>query len=249
MRKLLLFVFAPAIFLSGCKKNLDMEGNFLQPGVAITFDDNSVRNWHRNLNFLDSLGIHATFYISNYHSLSANEKRLLKVIESRGHEIAYHTTNHRNLEDLYFRKGWGYLYDTEIRPDMQMMMADSFAIKNFAYPFGKHCRDLDNNLLQLFNSVRALDGTRTNNGCFAVSANSRMLSSMGIDESSNPSMAVIEEKLKKAINDQKCLVLLGHEIENPRYRYQTRRETLRRIAEFVQAHHMKFYRVDEITRK
>jgi peptidoglycan-N-acetylglucosamine deacetylase len=250
MTRTRLFIFLFLLLnIAGCKKMYDMEGNFQVPGVAVTFDDNSVRCWNRNMNFLDSLGIKATFYVSAYHKLSTQEKQLLKNIQARGHEIEYHTTNHRDLAQLLYRKGWDAVYNEEIKPDLEMMRADGFNINHFAYPFGKHCEFLDNKLINLFYSIRALDGTRNNNNCFALSSKSRILYSMGIDESSGPTTEKLEEKMQKAITDKKCLVLLGHEIDNRGYQFATRKETLRFIARYVREHSMRFYLLNEIAAK
>src|ERR1043166_16920 len=83
------------LLLTSCHK--DVQGKLVKGQVALTFDDASVENWHNYLPLLDSLNIRATFYISHYHTFNDHQKQMLKEIEDRGHEIAYHTATHPDL--------------------------------------------------------------------------------------------------------------------------------------------------------
>ena len=50
------------------------------PGIALTFDDDRVDNWFQYLPLFDSLDVRATFYISKYNRLSAEQKNKLRII-------------------------------------------------------------------------------------------------------------------------------------------------------------------------
>src|SRR5437762_12914955 len=78
-----------------CSKNsVDLSA---PPGIALTFDDNSVDNWYRYADLFDSLGVKATFYISNFNKLSQVQIAKLHDLQNRGHEIAFHSTTHPNF--------------------------------------------------------------------------------------------------------------------------------------------------------
>ncbi|MEP6677110.1 MAG: polysaccharide deacetylase family protein, partial [Ferruginibacter sp.] len=113
--------------LLGCKK-FEKQGFLQQPGIAMTFDDNYVDNWIRYLPFLDSAGIKATFYISNYNRLTAKQIQDLHVIQNHGHEIAYHTVNHYNMVDYVYKYHHSVedLMQKEIVAGLKMMQKDGF---------------------------------------------------------------------------------------------------------------------------
>ena len=80
-----------------CKKYEKRAGSIAKGGIMLSFDDNRINNWYKNLNLLDSLQLKATFYLSSYNKLNAAQKEKLHAIENRGHEIGYHTLNHPNM--------------------------------------------------------------------------------------------------------------------------------------------------------
>ena len=88
---------------SGCKKFVK-EGHIKDPGIVLTFDDNRVDNWFSYLPMLDSSGVKATFYICKYNRFTADQKRKLSIIQSHGHEIAFHTSNHYNMEEYVYKQ-------------------------------------------------------------------------------------------------------------------------------------------------
>ena len=66
-------------------------------GLALTFDDYNIDNWYTYIDLLDSFNVKATFYVSNYNKLNVHQKAKLHEIQNRGHEIAFHSTNHVNF--------------------------------------------------------------------------------------------------------------------------------------------------------
>ena len=88
---------------SGCKK-FEKQGHLQEPGIVLTFDDNKVDNWVDYLPLLDSAGVKATFYICKYNRFTSEQKNKLSIIQSHGHEIAFHTTNHYNMEDYVYKQ-------------------------------------------------------------------------------------------------------------------------------------------------
>ena len=134
-----------------CNKNSitsDTNGN-TRGGIALTFDDNYIDNWYPNLDLFDSLGVKATFYISNYNKLTVAQKNKLREIRDHGHEIAFHSTNHVNFLKCADSSGVEKMIRVEISHGLRLMNNDGFYPTTFAYPYGKHNDMLDKLLLLL----------------------------------------------------------------------------------------------------
>ncbi len=80
-----------------CDNNDITSSGNTRGGIALTFDDNYIDNLYPYLDLFDSLGVKATFYISNYNKLNDAQKSRLHELQSHGHEIAFHSTNHVNF--------------------------------------------------------------------------------------------------------------------------------------------------------
>ena len=104
------------------------------PGIALTFDDNYIDNWYNYLPLLDSFGAKVTFYISRYHRLTPAQKNKLSIIQSKGHEIAFHTTHHLHMCQYLQFMTMDDLEQHEIYEDLNRMRNDGFYPKTFAYP-------------------------------------------------------------------------------------------------------------------
>jgi|GEM_PF-5051205 len=246
MRKNLVCILLGLILLIACRKRVP-EGKLEEGQVAITFDDASIDNWHQYLPFLDSLGIKATFYISSYHTLDNNQKRKLKDIEMRGHEIGYHTSNHADLPKEVDRKGLTHLIEKEIKTDLRLMRNDGYRICNFAYPYGSHTKLLDSTLLRYFKSVRALSNKQDYyKSLVKESGEGKVLYGANIDNNSR----LKEDKIISLMNDAQahhdCLILVAHQINNPTIKLQITKERLRLIAKNAQEKNLRFITVSEI---
>src|SRR5882757_7212862 len=116
-----------SLLIAGCTK-YQKEGSVKDPGVVITFDDNYIDNWTQYLPKLDSAGVRATFYICRYNRFTADQKAKLRLIQSHGHEIAFHSTNHYNMMDYVYKhkhtmEEW---MKYEIEDGLKLMNCDGF---------------------------------------------------------------------------------------------------------------------------
>jgi peptidoglycan/xylan/chitin deacetylase (PgdA/CDA1 family) len=250
MKRLLFLLFGCAIactLLTTCKK-IPM-GRLPDGYIALTFDDSSISNWYENLPELESNNIRATFYISCYHGLSASDKQLLKKIRDRGHEIAYHTTNHKDLYKLLYssRPGWDKVYE-EVNTDLDLMRRDGFQITDFAYPFGKHDENLDRELLKIFKTVRAVTNKTNSFRCLAKEAGceKQVLYAAHVDVKtflSNDDLAFL---LSKAKERKTCAVLGAHQINRPASHYQIDSYKIKLIADMAKQLNLQFITVDQL---
>jgi len=234
-------------FLTGCKK-FEKQGNIQEPGIALTFDDDKIDNWFTYLPLLDSTNTKVTFYICKYNRFTAEQKRKLAVIQSHGHEIAFHTTNHYNMEEYVYKSKHTLeeLMHCEIVAGLKLMNNDGFFPVTFAYPYGAHNGLFDKTLMRYFKSVRALNGTQDFSKSVVPTTKNQLLYGLGIDKSSSRSDADIINTLQSAKNNNTCAILVAHEI-NTGSRYSITLERLNKIIAFTKTNHLKFYTVSEIS--
>jgi peptidoglycan/xylan/chitin deacetylase (PgdA/CDA1 family) len=234
-------------FVSGCKK-FEKKCYLKDPGIVLTFDDDKIDNWFDYLPLLDSAGAKVTFYICKYNRFTADQKRKLAIIQSHGHEIAFHGTNHYNMEDYVYKSKHTIeeLLRNEVEVGLKLMKKDGFYPKTFAYPYGAHNGVLDKALMKYFKSVRALNGTQDFSKSIVPSENNTLLYGLGIDKSSKRSDADVIKVLQSAKSNNGCVVLLAHEI-NTVSKFSITIERLKEIISFTKSHQLKYYTVSEIS--
>lgn len=248
MRKLFTYIFIASLLitLSACHKDIpkgQMDGQ-----IALTFDDSAIENWHTHLPLLDSLNIKATFYVSRYHTFSSHQKSLLKEIQSRGHEVAYHTANHKDLPKEIVRKGLAYVDEMEILADLRLMLANGFHVKNFAYPFGSHTAQTNTWLLRTFKSVRALSNKQNYyKSLVKQTGESQVFYGANVDNNSRLKESGILSLISDAQHHHDCLILVAHQIDNISVKLQMSKERLLLIARTAAEKQLKFITVNEIT--
>jgi peptidoglycan/xylan/chitin deacetylase (PgdA/CDA1 family) len=231
----------------GCKK-FEKPGSLQDPGVVITFDDNYVDNWMEYLPMLDSAGVRATFYICRYNRLTADQKNDLKTIQSHGHEIAFHTTNHYNMMDYVYKEKHTIdeLMKKEIEDGLKMMNRDGFFPTTFAYPAGAHNGLFDKMLKRYFKSVRALNGTNDFSKSLAPTERNDVLYGLGIDKSSNRSDDNIMQMIKSAFDNRDCAVFVAHNI-NKNISLSVTKERLLKMFAYIKSLGLKYYTASEIS--
>ncbi len=231
----------------GCKK-FTKDGYMKEPGIVLTFDDNRVENWVKYLPLLDSFGVKATFYICKYNRFTNDQKKKLSIIKSYGHEIAFHSTNHYNMEDYVYKQNHTVdeLMRFEVEAGLKLMNQDGFYPTTFAYPYGAHNGLFDKLLMRYFKSVRALNGTQDFSKSIIATQNNDVLYGLGIDKSSNRSDEDIISVLQSAKNNNSCAVFVAHEI-NTGSKYSITLSRLLSIISFVKTNNLKYYTASEVS--
>jgi peptidoglycan-N-acetylglucosamine deacetylase len=239
------FVLLCTLLFTACTK-IAKEG-YIRGGVALTFDDNYIDEWHRQIPLFDSFDVKATFFVSNYNKLSKEQKGKLHDLQAHGHEIAYHSLNHVNFLKYEKNNKVSELMKNEVDKGMEMMKADGFCPKTFAYPFGSHSDALDNVLLRKFKSVRALNGTRDLAKSFTATTDNTKLYAIGMDNSSGKTTEQLVGFIQTASNNNTCLVLVGHHVEKPGIKMQVPYERLKKILTTARELNMQFYTAAELS--
>jgi peptidoglycan-N-acetylglucosamine deacetylase len=236
-----------ALLYCGCKK-FEKEGHMSKPGIVLTFDDDRVDNWFTYLPLFDSAGVKATFYICRYNRFTAEQKRKLAVIKSHGHEIAFHSTNHYDMQDYVYKQKHTIeeLMVCEIEGGLKLMNRDGFYPVTFAYPYGSHNGLIDKTLMRYFKSVRALNGTQDFSKSIVASENNDVLYGLGIDKSSKRTDADVINVLQSARGNNACAVLVAHDI-NSNSKFSVTIERLMSIISFIKDNQMKYYTASEIS--
>jgi peptidoglycan/xylan/chitin deacetylase (PgdA/CDA1 family) len=239
-----LFLF---ICFSGCTK-FKKEGKMSQAGIALTFDDDRVDNWIRYLPFLDSANVKATFYICKYNRFTAGQKQKLALLQSHGHEIAFHSTNHYNMLDYVYRYNHTIdeLYKNEIVDGLKMMNRDGFYPTAFAYPYGAHNGLYDKGLMRYFKSVRALNGSSDFSKSLAPTEKNDLLFGLGIDRSSKRTDDVVLQVMRSAAANNNCAVFVAHDI-NTSSKLSVTKDRLQKIIDYAKALDLKYYTISEIS--
>ncbi len=234
--------------LTGCKKFQKEGGQLQSAGVALTFDDNRIDNWYTYLPMLDSAGVKVTFYISNYNRLKAEQKNKLTIIQQHGHEIAFHSTNHYNMEDYVYKQKHTVddLMRCEVEAGLKMMNKDGFYPTTFAYPYGAHNGLFDKILMRYFKSVRALNGTQDYTKSIVPTNHNDVLYGLGIDRSSKRSDGDVNTVLQSAKDNNTCAIFVAHDINSPS-KFSVSLDRLQKIIAFVKTNNLKFYKVSEIS--
>ena len=218
-----------------------------KPGIALTFDDNYIDDWYRNINFFDSFQVKVTFYVSHYHKLNKEQKEKLRTLMNHGHEIAYHSLHHPDFVKYLQHDCMGKLEEEEIVKGLKMMNQDGFYPTNFAYPYGSHNEVLDNCLQRRFNSVRYLNGTKDYAKSFTKNTKNNKLFGMGIDENSGKTTDQLIGFMRLAKLNNDCIVFVGHHINRKEFKMGVTMERLRSMVMAARELNLQFYTVSEIS--
>jgi peptidoglycan/xylan/chitin deacetylase (PgdA/CDA1 family) len=234
------------LLTSSCRKSI-VGGCMPKPGIALTFDDNYIDDWYRNINFFDSFHVKVTFYISYYHKLNRDQKNKLMTLMNHGHEIAYHSVHHPDFVKYLQQNTMGKLEEEEINKGLKMMNKDGFFPTDFAYPYGSHNEVLDNCLQRRFKSVRYLNGTKDYARSFAKNTGNSELYGMGIDENSGKTTDQLIGLMRLAKLNNDCIVFVGHHINRKEFKMGVPMNKLRSLVMAARQLNLQFYTVSEIS--
>lgn len=215
-------------------------------GVAITFDDHSIEEWHRALDLFRRYQAHATFFVDHFHLLTEEQLDLLEDIRRDGHEIGVHSVDHVNAH-VYLAEHPGRTMEDyareQVLPAVEAMRRRGFSPLSFSYPGGHGPPEGDAVLLRHFRMLR----TNNHYAPFYAFDDTRVVGAQGIDHQFATDRDKIMARLDEALRDDKVLVLFGHRIGPERGLYYTAMDDLEVILQYVQKHNMLFYRFGDLS--
>ncbi len=133
------------------------DGKVSGPGLALSFDDTSIRAWHDLLPMLASHDARVTFFISRYSDLHDTERAMVHDLADAGHDIEPHTVNHLNAPQYVEEHGLAAYLRDEVQPSIDVLEAEGYTPRAFAYPFGARTSEIDHALLEKVPVLRSLE--------------------------------------------------------------------------------------------
>lgn len=221
----------------------------IESGVVITFDDNTVNDWFEVNNILNIYDWRATFFVSNFISLSENEILKLKSLKLIGHEIAGHGFQHVNSVNYIKENGKTAYLNAEIYPMLNLMKENDLPITSFAYPRGSRNPLVDSLLFNEFKMLRGtVYGAPKPKKAECYYENNRLVKGLGIDGVyEHSSIPYFISLLAYAKKHNKIVVFYAHKpVPTFQSDYEVEYKALIEICEFVKSNDMKFYTLSEL---
>ena len=125
-----------------------------QPGVVLTFDDTHVDEWVAAIPLFAKYDARATFFVTQFDTLSDQQIEGLRTLKRAGHAIGCHGLRHRKAAEYVREHGATKYLADEIEPALALMAAAGFVPTSFAYPMSNRSDDSDAALLQHFRHLR-----------------------------------------------------------------------------------------------
>lgn len=229
----------------------------LGPGLFLSIDK-PADTWYHLRDFLNQHHVKLTFYIEEYQKLHDSSINILKQMQSDGHEIAHHTSTHPHSTHYVMKYGMNQYLKHEIFAMTDSMRQDGFNPVTFAYPFGDCSAELDNNLLQHFNSLRKTIGTYLNKHIADMDqlyfryGSLKLFFGTGIDVRHHHSLNEVFEALEKAKSSRQTLSLYCHFLSTTGQLEETNshimEDDLKQIILKAKELGLRFYTASEISR-
>lgn len=126
----------------------DLVDGTASEGLAFSFDDRDITGWFGLRDLFARYDARVTFFISQYHALTPEERDRLRVLAAEGHSIDYHSTEHEDAEDYSATHGVDAYIANDIVPNLVLMRAEGFSPMTFAYPYGSRTTATDAAILE-----------------------------------------------------------------------------------------------------
>lgn len=126
------------------------------PGLALSFDDASVRAWDAARPLFQEHGARVTFFVSRFASLGAEDRALLHGLAADGHDLQAHSVRHLRAPDYVEEHGLAAYVADEVVPSIEAMRAEGHRVTAFAYPFGARTAELDEAIAEVVPVIRSV---------------------------------------------------------------------------------------------
>lgn len=222
-------------------------------GLALSFDDDFIADWHALLPLLAQHQVRATFFVKEFDRLDGAALSQLRAIAAAGHEVGCHGLRHRSVlwdfkRDPARVAEW---VDTEIKPAVAAMRERGFAPASFAYPFGHHAPAYDAAVLGHFRQVRV---TSYRNrfmppkwmGSIYCRPGARVHGALGIDGNYKVGDAQIEAVLDRARDTGRVALLYAHQPADDGRPYTVTRARLAHVLGAAQQRGLRFLRIGDL---
>lgn len=124
-----------------------VNGTDVRPGLALSFDDASIAEWHALRPMFRQYGARVTFYVTRYLRQDAAKKDMLRELAADGHDIGAHSVDHFRAPMYVEDHGLAAYLKEEALPSIQVLRDDGYDVTSYAYPFGARTSELDDAML------------------------------------------------------------------------------------------------------
>tara|TARA_R110001592_G_scaffold72615_4_gene221620 strand:+ start:476 stop:1261 length:786 start_codon:yes stop_codon:yes gene_type:complete len=229
------------------------------PGVLFTFDDTHVNEWVEAMPLLEKYGASATFFVTRFDQLSAEQLDGLRALREKGHAIGCHGLRHIKAAEHTKVHGIEDYLAREITPALVAMEKAGFQPTSFAYPSSNNDPVTDEALLKTFRHLRTGTGAREGQRYAQMDilftplgelASRGCLTGKGIDRIGYPgnedSLAQLLEAMDRAASRGEVLTLYAHNIAEASKSHHIRPATLEKILAHAQKLGLHFYTFDDL---
>lgn len=225
-----------------------------QGGVCFTFDDQDIEGWSLLGEVLQAYDAKATFFVSGFLTLKAQQVKALRLLQSQGSEIGSHSLSHvKPLEYGKTHSGQEY-YDEEVFPSVFWMRLAGLKVSSFAYPGGIGTQDQMDVLMEHFPVIRMTEFTRETNRIpntetiyYKPGQPVRIVQGVGIDRRYENAPEEVKAGLDRAKERGEIVTFYAHKIhdEDP---YGIDLETMTSYIDYAHQIGLKFYTVSDLGR-
>ncbi len=247
-------------WMTGCANNPETG----RPGgIALSFDDRFINEWHQLRPLFRKYNARVTFYITG-DTLTAAQIAQLRELASEGHEIGFHGTLHSSAPLLVDAYGVAGYLEKEIKPGLAFLHRHGFRPTSYAHPGGSRTAKSDSallaygfvNLRGVAKAERSLKGIRLYHippkfmpHIYFRFDGRKNLPALEIDTESNLSGQEIADALGKAKKEGSVLMLFGHQPLPPHPAaglYGFRVSLLETILRETRQHGLRYYTMSEL---
>ncbi|GAB3640271.1 polysaccharide deacetylase family protein [Spirosoma arcticum] len=193
------------------------------PGIALSFDDRFINEWYQLRPIFQKYNARATFYITQFDSLTPVEIAQLKTLQQDGHEIGCHGAIHTNSISYVRQNSMSQYLNDEIHPALRSMKRHGFRPTSFAHPGGAHTNAIDHELLKYFVLLRDVALIERTMWGVTLRWNIHLMPSIYyqfdgdptvdallFDEGAGLGLSDLRTGMRKAKEDGTALMLFGH---------------------------------------
>jgi peptidoglycan/xylan/chitin deacetylase (PgdA/CDA1 family) len=252
-----IFIIATIIFFStSCTDDLKMTSlpvGKMESGVALNFDDESIKEWVGILPILNKYGAHATFNICLKYEvdpLVLNDEKIIELYHA-GNEIGAHSVTHPSIVDYLKDHTVEELYKNEIIPSVQYFDKLGIPVTTFAYPGGVRTKYTDSLLFKYYCRLRGKTEClhEIEQSAFVLEYGKKMFYHYFYFDKKNPfGFKKIRQAIEIAKSKNAVLILLGHKpLQTATTDYNTFSiSDLDSICSFIRQQNMRFYKMNEL---
>lgn len=234
---------------------LAMNPNPQRGGIAITFDDDFIDEWHGLQDVFAPFQATATYFVCHIEQLSALHLDKLREMQAAGHEIGSHGLKHRSVLNDYQsdpERVAEYLSE-EIDPSIRLIEAAGLKLDSFAFPYGHHTAAYDQAVLTRFEHARATAYKKRLRPVHWLrsiyhqhGSGQRLHHGLGIDENYGLSDAQLDKVLKRAARSGETACFYAHKPGQAGDEYIVRPERLRFLCQRAQDLGLQFRTLREL---